>query len=275
MNAPDLAASDLAAYERDGFLVLEGFLPPADCVALQVRAAELVAAFDPGPVRTVFSARDQNHARDRYFRDSGGAIRFFFEEQATDQPVPLALNKIGHALHDLDPVFDRVSRQPRLAKLARALGLTQPLLLQSMYLFKQPHIGAEVGWHQDATYLHTQPSTVTGFWIALDNSDRNNGCLMVLPGAHRGPLRERFVCDGDRMVTRVLDATPWPDVASVALEVRRGALVVLHGLLPHASAPNRSARARHAYALHLIDGRAEYATDNWLQRPEQPLRGFS
>ena len=45
----------------------------------------------------------------------------------------------------------------------------------------------------------------------------------------------------------------------MALEARRGTLVVLHGLLPHASAPNRSARPRHAYALHLIDGRAEYA----------------
>ena len=72
--------------------------------------------------------------------------------------MPLALNKIGHALHDLDPVFDRISRQPRLAALARALGLAQPLLLQSMYLFKQPQIGGEVGWHQDATYLHTRPS---------------------------------------------------------------------------------------------------------------------
>ena len=104
---------DLAAYERDGFLVLPDFLPPADCDALQARAAELVAAFDPGPARTVFSTRDQGHARDRYFRELGGAIRFFFEEEATDQPVPLALNKIGHALHDLDPVFDRVSRRPQ------------------------------------------------------------------------------------------------------------------------------------------------------------------
>jgi phytanoyl-CoA hydroxylase len=266
---------DLAAYDRDGFLVLQDFLAAADCDALQRRAAELVAAFDPGSARTVFSTRDQGHARDRYFQESGGAIRFFFEEEATDQPPPLALNKIGHALHDLDPVFDRVSRQPRLAELARALGFRRPLLLQSMYLFKQPHIGGEVGWHQDATYLHTRPSTVTGFWIALDDADRDNGCLMALPGGHRGPLRQRFHRAGEALVTDTLDATPWPDTPPVALEAPRGTLVVLHGLLPHASAPNRSGRPRHAYALHLIDGCAEYASDNWLQRPDLPLRGFA
>ncbi len=109
----------------------------------------------PGRRARSFRRTTQSHAGDRYFQESGGAIRFFFEEDATDQPVPLSLNKIGHALHDLDPVFDRISRQPRMAALARALGLVQPLLLQSMYLFKQPQIGAEVGWHQDATYLFT------------------------------------------------------------------------------------------------------------------------
>lgn len=270
-----MSQPDLAAYARDGFLILEDFLSAADCDALQERAAELVAAFDPGPVRTIFSSRDQGHARDRCFTESGEAIRFFFEEEATDQPIGEALNKIGHALHDLDPVFDRISRQPGLAGLARALGFVEPLLLQSMYLFKQPRIGGEVGWHQDATYLHTRPSTVTGFWIALDDADRDNGCLMALPGGHRGPLRQRFHRVGDALVTSTRDPTPWPEVAPVALEARRGTLVVLHGLLPHASAPNRSARPRHAYALHLIDGRAEYASDNWLQRPDRPLRGFA
>jgi phytanoyl-CoA hydroxylase len=265
---------DLEAYRRDGFLVLRDFLPAADCDALQARAAELVAGFDPSPARTIFSTRDQGHARDRYFQESGGAIRFFFEEEATAEPVPLALNKIGHALHDLDPVFDRVSRLPRIAALVAELGLSRPLLLQSMYLFKQPHIGGEVGWHQDAAFLYTTPITVTGLWIALDDAGRDNGCLMALPGAHRGPLRQRFHRGGGGFVTDTLDATPWPNIQPVALEARRGTLVVLHGLLPHASAPNRSTRPRHAYALHLVDAGAEYAADNWLQRPGLPLRGF-
>jgi phytanoyl-CoA hydroxylase len=259
-----------ADYTRDGFLVVPEFLSAADCDALQARAAELVAGFDPGPARTIFSTRDQGHARDRYFLDSGGAIRFFFEEEAPDQ-----LNKIGHALHDLDPVFDRISRQPRLAALAHDIGLEEPLLLQSMYIFKNPGVGGEVGWHQDATYLHTTPITVTGFWFALDDADRDNGCLLALKGAHRGPLRQRFHRSGAGMVTDELDASPWPAEEPVAIEVRRGTLVVLHGLLPHASSANRSSRPRHAYALHLIDGRATYSADNWLQRPDFPLRGFS
>ena len=83
------------------------------------------------------------------------------------------------------------------AALASGLGLERPLLLQSQYLFKQPRVGGEVGWHQDATYLRTEPSSVTGFWFALDDADRDNGCLMVLPGAHRGPLRQWFGYDGD------------------------------------------------------------------------------
>jgi phytanoyl-CoA hydroxylase len=76
-------------------------------------------------------------------------------------------------------------------------------------------------------------------------------------------------------VTDELDRTSWPADEPAAIEVRRGSLVVLHGLLPHASSANRSSRPRHAYALHLIDGRATYSVDNWLQRPDFPLRGFS
>jgi len=66
-----------------------------------------------------------------------------------------------------------------------------------------------------------------------------------------------------------------PTAGLVPLEAAEGTLIVLHGRLPHGSAPNRSVASRHAYALHVIDGRARYSPDNWLQRaPEMPLRGF-
>ena len=145
-----------------------------------------------------------------------------------------------------------------------------------MYLFKQPQIGGEVGWHQDATYLHTEPVDRDRL---LDRARRRRPRQWLPDGpagrAIAGRCASASVAPATAWSTETLDATPWPDTAPVALEARRGTLVVLHGLLPHASAPNRSARPRHAYALHLIDGRAEYPADNWLQRPDLPLRGFA
>ena len=61
----------------------------------------------------------------------------------------------------------------------------------------------------------------------------------------------------------------------VPIELKRGQCSFHHPLLVHGSYENRSDRPRHAYALHLIDGCAEYAADNWLQRPDLPMRGFA
>jgi len=270
-----------AAFEDDGYLLLEDFVAAADCGRLRARALELVAAFDPTEHRTVFSTTSVAHAAAEYFESSGDKIRFFFEEGAFDaagnlrQDKALSINKIGHAMHDLDPVFDGFSRTGRLRGLAAGLGFRQPLLLQSMYIFKQPRIGGEVSWHVDSTYLYTEPLSCIGFWFALEDATLENGAMICLPGAHKQPLKSRFLRREGRLVTERLDATPWSDGPRVALEARRGSLVVIHGLLPHFSGANQSERSRHAYTLHVIDGACRYPADNWLRRGKDlPLRGF-
>jgi phytanoyl-CoA hydroxylase len=77
------------------------------------------------------------------------------------------------------------------------------------------------------------------------------------------------------MEFEVYDREPWPENELVPLEVKKGTLILLHGLLPHRSFENRSPHSRHAYTLHLINARANYPADNWLQRSELPLRGFN
>ena len=263
----------LSAWQRDGFLVLPDFKPPAAQAALRERSLAIAAAHDPGELAAVFSTRDRTRLADRALLDSADQVHCFFEEDAFDAqgrlvvPKAQAINKIGHALHDRDPVFDRYSRDPRLASLACALGLERPLLLQSMLIFKQPRIGGEVVWHQDASFLATEPQSGIGFWFAIEDATLENGCLWVEPGGQRGPLRERYVNRDGRLAMEPLDATPWPDAARTQpLEVAAGTLVLLHGLLPHASGPNRSAQSRLAYTLHAVDGRAAYSPLNWLQR---------
>ena len=277
-----LTPDQIARYHREGFLALPDFKSPAEIAALRARATQMVDDFDPESSKTIFTTNDQIRTVDRYFLDSATRASCFFEEEAFDaqgqlrQAKALSINKIGHAMHDLDPVFDAFSRGPALAALALDVGLAEPQIWQSMYIFKQPGIGGEVGWHQDATFFDSTPVTVTTFWFALEDATLENGCLGVEVGGHRSPMRERFVRHGDVVTMEKLDATPWPDSRSaVPLEVKAGTLVVFHGLLPHYSAPNRSAHSRHAYTLHVTDGRSAYAPSNWLQRREDfPVRGF-
>jgi phytanoyl-CoA hydroxylase len=284
-NSPSsvvLSQADLQKYSENGFLVIEGFSDKSDCDLLRTRAQELVSEFDPTPFVSIFSTREQNRIADEYFLASADNISFFFEENAFNADGTLkqnkeqSINKIGHALHDLDPVFDRFSRNNKIAQLASDLSITNPLLLQSMYIFKQPRIGGEVACHQDSTFIDTEPNTIVGLWFALEDATLQNGCLWVLPGGHKRGLKSRWVRSGNGGMEFITYSTePWPDDELVPLEVEKGTLILLHGLLPHRSLENRSNKSRHAYTLHLISADAVYSADNWLQRsPSLPLRGF-
>ena len=145
------------------------------------RADQLVDAFDPAAVPrvlgftpAVFTATHQQDKSDEYFLDSANHASFFLEEQAFGadgelrQAKALSINKLGHAMHDLDPVFRAFSRSGKVAALLRSLGMQTPVPVQSMYMFKQPCIGDEVAAHQDSTFLHTSPMTCTGLWVALE-----------------------------------------------------------------------------------------------------------
>ena len=230
----------------------------------------------------MFSTTKQTQLDDRYFIESGDKIRFFLEDDAFDedgrlrQPKEQSLNKMGHAMHDLDPVFDAFSRTPALAGVARSVGLRDPVILQSMYIFKPPRIGGEVVCHQDSTYIFTEPESCVGFWFALEDATIENGCMQFIPGGHELPLKKRnYRADDDTLITETLDDTPWPEERRVPVEAKAGTLVVFDGRAPHLSAANRSSRSRHAYTLHVIDRTCHYPADNWLQRrADLPLRGF-
>ncbi len=277
-----LTDEQLQQYETSGFLIVKDFVDAAECDVLRARAEALVQAFDPAGVVSIFSTHEQNRIADDYFMSSGDKIRFFFEENAflsdgtLKQSKERSINKIGHALHDLDPVFDGLSRSDKIKQLADALGFRNPHLVQSMYIFKQPNIGGEVSCHQDSTFLYTEPTDIVGLWFALEDATIENGCLWAIPGGHKRGLKSRWVRSTDGgMEFETFDAEPWPENELVPLEVKKGSLILLDGLLPHRSFENRSARSRHAYTLHLVHADAKYSADNWLQRSDNlQFRGF-
>ncbi|KAL3765615.1 hypothetical protein ACHAW5_008272 [Stephanodiscus triporus] len=143
--------------------------------------------------------------RSDYFLDSATAVHYFAEADAVDEDTSAlrkeyednklrALNKAGHGLHLRPGPFADYTRSKKVASLLLELGYVDPVVPQSMYIFKQARGGGEVTSHQDSTFLHTEPrQTCVGLWLALDDATLENGCLWVRPGSHREGLRRRFV----------------------------------------------------------------------------------
>ena len=270
-------------FHQQGYLILENFATAEECRELMDRGRELAEQFDYRGHASIFQTEEQSRVSDDYFLNSGGNISFFFEKDAFTPTGELktdifhSLNKIGHALHDLDPVFSKFSRSPRMAELAAGLGLEESLLIQSMLIFKHAKIGGVVDIHQDSSFLYTEPESCIGFWFALEDATTENGCMWAKPGGHKRGLQSWFKRkdDGSGTEMQLLDPEPFSTEGMIPLEVKQGTCIVLHGLLPHYSKPNTSGKSRQAYAIHTISKHAVYPEANWLRSNMEELSGFT
>ncbi|WP_100642907.1 phytanoyl-CoA dioxygenase family protein [Alteromonas facilis] len=262
-------------YKQHGYVVLHDFFDQTEMDVLKAEAMRIVDEFDPNSTRSIFSSSSADTDRDTYLLHSGDKVRCFFEQDAFDdrgnlqQQKHLSINKIGHALHNLSPVFKTFSQQSKIAQVAKDVGVKEPEIRQSMYIFKQPRIGGQIRWHQDATYFKTDPISVVTFWLAIEPATIENGCLQVDRRGDDFALKEQFVrYDEERTGLLTLHDEPWPDVdQALPLEVDAGTLIVFSGTLPHFSAANYSAKSRHAFTLHITSADTQYDALNWLQTP--------
>jgi len=287
-------------YEKNGYLVIQNFASHDSMDELKAEIQKLTNAYfleNENVNYTIFSTLNQEQKSDKYFIESGDKIRFFFEEGAFDShgtlriPKDRAINKVGHALFDLNETFHKFTCHPAISFLARSLGMQFPLVAQSMYIFKQPTIGGFVKIHQDNTFLNTKPLSCMAFWFALEEVTLSNGCLWVAPGSHTEGIVKRFRrnLEGTNTFFSPADAeerAPWLSLEDqwnmekypekwIPLPCSKGSLVVIHGSLVHMSQKNQSPNSRHVYTFHMIERDSHYSGDNWLQRPAknpfQPL----
>ena len=115
---------------------------------------------------------------------------------------------------------------------------------------KPPRICETLPWHQDEAYWDpTMAYRALGSWLPIDDATTENGCMSFIPGSHRSEvLPHRHVGDDPRV--HALFTTPAKaDVdRAIAVPVPAGGAVFHHSRTLHASGPNRTDRARRAYA---------------------------
>lgn len=190
--------------------------------------------------------------------------------------------------HKDDSAWKKVATHPRIVAIASQLTGSKPQIVQTMYLEKMPTGGEEKGGtgtalHQDLHYLPCEPATLMACWVAMSDTDADNGGLAVVAGSHKGDLHsthrtentddhdsweivyDMVAPDGrtwqEKMYSFEIDGLNHDDVER--LTVPKGAAVFFTGKTIHGSYGNRSKdRVRRAFAVHFVaDGTWVYRAD--------------
>lgn len=260
-------------------------ITPDQCNQLKTAINHLIDQWDPEKDHSCVFATGENReqSRSRYFLESADNISFFLEEDAVDHNTKklnrdkhISINKIGHALHVLEPSFKSVSFSEQIEGILKDLSYVQPAVCQSMYIFKQPYIGGKVTPHQDGTFLFNEPLKIMGIWIALEDTKIENGCLWFIPGSHQKPINRRYVRNPNQdefNAGKILifkgDEETYNDADFVPVEVKAGDALLIHGQVVHKSEANTSPISRNVYTFHVIEThKSEYSKENWLQTKE-------
>lgn len=225
-----LSRDQIERFWRQGFLVVEDAVAPAQLDALR---GEIAAWVEESRGHTEPFGAPTLDGRPRF--DMGG-------EHTAERP---ALRRVNNPSDISDCFMDVVRNAPTVDMVADLIGPDVKFHHCKINL-KLSGSDTEVGYHQDFAYTpHTNDDVITAL-LMLDDVSEENGCLMVVPGSHKGPLYSIF--EGERFSGfMAADEVARLKVDEVAITGPAGSVCLMHTSLVHGSAANRSGRSRNIY----------------------------
>ena len=182
------------------------------------------------------------------------ALRIELDAWAKDAPVN-AYGLLYHNLWQVLPGFRCLVENGRLAQsLMTLLQIPEIRLFQDNLVCKLPGNPTEIQWHQDYSYWPLdRPAGITA-WLALDDTDAENGAMWHIPGSHHW---------GERAPTDFIQGSKQPLLPGLPpmdpegrprmlASAQAGELRVHHPLNWHRSGPNLSHRPRRAWTTTWI-----------------------
>lgn len=238
---PPISDADLARYEADGFLVLRGFFPESELARWRERFAAIVeGTVPPAPDMTVM--RDVMVAK--------GVV------------APRSRAAAVQKLQDFhgDPVLWSYATHPDLLDVVEQFCGADVKCIHTMLINKPPDVDGRHPIHQDLLYFPFRPAErMVGTWTALERCTRENGCLVVMPGTHKGELLPHELPGWEHVNAAYFGAKGMtPDAERVHLEMEPGDTVFFSPLLLHGSGRNRTESFRRAISAHYASAACRY-----------------
>lgn len=272
-------------YDENGYMVVKNFFTPDEVSLLKEDIKQLIQDNHEADANKTVLQKKQR------LLDSASKATLFYEENAFDSegnlnkdiPLERSVHRIQAGCHLYAEETKKALFSDKMKSFVKDItGFKDPRVIQSMYLLKQPNIGAPKDPHQDEMYLTTDPTgMVFGIWVALDDATEENGCLDFIPGSHKTIPCTRFFVrtgkkeeDGEKVADWEGEAeylNNHDDSKYVRCPVKSGDLILIHGLVVHKSEANRSDKPRRVFSFHAYEsdgGNVKWSNKSWCQESQ-------
>jgi len=153
--------------------------------------------------------------------------------------------------HTRDERWLAICRHPQLLDTVQSVLGPNLILIYSSVFIKPPGSIETVPWQQDNSYWPSiQGTDVATVWLAIDDTDRENAAMRVIPGSHTGHRESATLPSGSHeMLSRKISVQPEMEASAVSLEMEAGSVSIHDSYLMHSSESNLSGRRRAGYTM--------------------------
>ena len=178
------------------------------------------------------------------------------EIENIEKKWPNAIEGLGrNYVHMISPVFNNVCLNNKILDAVESIIGKNILICGTTLFIKNANEKEFVSFHQDAKYIGLEPYNWVTAWIAVTNSNEENGCMRMWSGSHKEELKnheQKF--DEDNLLTRgqTIENVPIEETEPVILKA--GQMSLHHPTVIHGSGLNRSNDRRIGFVVQSYIG---------------------
>ena len=191
---------------------------------------------------------------DIFSKDKAKEIRN--EIELIEKEMPDELEKSGrYNAHLISPLLDKVTHNSEILDAVQSLIGKDILVCGTTLFIKNPNVKGFVSYHQDAKYIGLEPHNWVTAWVAITDSNENNGCMRMWSGSHKDNLKDHDQNFNERnLLTRGQTINNVPKEKTTPLILKAGQMSLHHPAVVHGSELNHSNDRRIGFVIQSYIG---------------------